>query len=85
MATINFDDPRLAGNRSKKSRFAVEWPTLALAVFIYTSWFTLTYFWASVPYVLLFIAGGWLLAWHGSLQHEVLHGDPKADSPWLVI
>jgi fatty acid desaturase len=76
MATINFDDPRSSVNRLKKSRFTIEWPTLALAAFIYTAWFLLTYFWASIPYVLLFIAGGWLLAWHGSLQHEVLHGHP---------
>jgi len=76
MATIHFDDPRSSVNRPKKSRFAIEWPTFALAVFIYVSWFVLTYFWASIAYVLLFVAGGWLLAWHGSLQHEVLHGHP---------
>jgi fatty acid desaturase len=81
MATINFDDPRSSVNRLKKSRFTIEWPTLALATFIYTAWFLLTYFWASIPYVLLFIAGGWLLAWHGSLQHEVLHGHPTRFPP----
>jgi fatty acid desaturase len=76
MATINFDDPSSTANRSRRSRFAVEWPTLALAVFIYAAWFLLTYFSASLPYIVLFLAGGWLLAWHGSLQHEVLHGHP---------
>lgn len=76
MATIHFDDPSSIAKRQKKSRFAVEWPTLFLAVLIYTAWFLLTYFWASVPYIVLVIAGGWLLAWHGSLQHEVLHGHP---------
>ena len=76
MATINFDDPSSTANRSKRSRFTVEWPTLALAIFIYGSWLLLTYFWAHIPYIGLFIVGGWLLAWHGSLQHEVLHGHP---------
>jgi fatty acid desaturase len=41
----------------------------------------LTYFWASIPTVVLAIAGGWLLAWHGSLQHEVLHGHPTRIRP----
>jgi fatty acid desaturase len=81
MATINFDDPASPANRSRRSRFAVEWPTLVLAVFIYATWFLLTYFWASIPIVVLFIAGGWLLAWHGSLQHEVLHGHPTRIRP----
>lgn len=76
MATNILADRRSTANRSPKSRYAVEWPTLALAIFIYASWFLLTWFWASIPYLLLFVAGGWLLAWHGSLQHEVLHGHP---------
>lgn len=76
MATIHFDDPSSIAKRQKKSRFAVEWPTFLLAVFIYSAWLLLTYFWASLPYIVLLIAGGWLLAWHGSLQHEVLHGHP---------
>lgn len=76
MATIHFDDPSSIAKRTRKSRFSVERPTLALALFIYGSWLLLTYFWASLPYVVLFLAGGWLLAWHGSLQHEVLHGHP---------
>src|SRR6478609_6206751 len=76
MATINFGDPRSTANRSQRSRLAVEWPTLTLAVFIYAAWSLLTFYWASVPYIVFFLAGGWLLAWHGSLQHEVLHGHP---------
>lgn len=76
MATNILADRLATANQSPKSRYAVEWPTLALAIFIYASWFLLTWFWASIPYLLLFVAGGWLLAWHGSLQHEVLHGHP---------
>jgi len=76
MATIHFGEPSPSVKRSKRSRFAVEWPTLFLALFIYSAWLALTYFWAHVPFILLLIAGGWLVAWHGSLQHEVLHGHP---------
>ena len=76
MATIHFDEPSPSVKRRKKSPFTVEWPTLFLAVFIYSAWLALTYFWESVPFILLVLAGGWLVAWHGSLQHEVLHGHP---------
>ena len=54
----------------------VEWPTVALAVLIYAAWLALTYFYQSVPLILLPAFGGLLLAWHGSLQHEVMHGHP---------
>ena len=76
MATIHFDEPSPSVKRNKKSPFTVEWPTLFLALFIYSAWLTLTYFWESVPLILLVLLGGWLVAWHGSLQHEVLHGHP---------
>lgn len=76
MATIHFDEPSPSAKRNRRSRFTVEWPTLLLALFIHISWLLLTWFWQSIPFVLLFLAGGWLVAWHGSLQHEVLHGHP---------
>lgn len=76
MDAIHVDDADTVVRLKKRSRFKVEWPTLLLAIFIYTAWFLLTYYWASIPYIILFVAGGWLLAWHGSLQHEVLHGHP---------
>ena len=55
---------------------ALEWPTIALAVAIYGSWGALTYAHAALPAWLVFPALAWLVAWHGSLQHEVLHGHP---------
>jgi len=30
----------------------------------------------SIPWPLLLLLGGWLLAWQGSLQHETIHGRP---------
>lgn len=53
-----------------------ELPTWGLIVAIYGGWGLLTYFWTALPWPLLLIAGSWLIAWHMSLQHEVLHGHP---------
>ncbi|MBV9740830.1 MAG: fatty acid desaturase [Hyphomicrobiales bacterium] len=53
-----------------------EWPTLLLAATIYGGWLTLTWFQAALPWWILCPCGAWLVAWQGSLQHEVLHGHP---------
>ena len=58
------------------SRTAVEWPTLLVAAVIYGGYGLLTFTYHSLPWWLLLPAGGFLLAWHGSLQHEVVHGHP---------
>ena len=55
---------------------AVEWPTLLLAVLIYGGWLLLTLGHAALPAWLVWPGLAWLVAWHGSLQHEVLHGHP---------
>ncbi len=62
------------GRRSP--RHSVEWPTVVLAVVIYAGWGLLTFFHAIIPWPLLALGGGWFVAWHMSLQHEVLHGHP---------
>jgi fatty acid desaturase len=54
----------------------IEWPTVALAAAIYGGWLAVTWWHAMLPGWLLVIAGGWLVAWHGSLQHETIHGHP---------
>jgi fatty acid desaturase len=74
MSAPHFVEPAALGR--SKSFLSVEWPTLLLALFIYLSWIFLIWFWQSIPFLLLFVAGGWIIAWHGSLQHEVLHGHP---------
>ncbi len=53
-----------------------EAPTLGLAALIYGAWLLLTLFWHELPLSLALAAGAWLLAWHGSLQHEIIHGHP---------
>jgi hypothetical protein len=55
---------------------SIEWPTVALATFIYSSWLALTFLHALLPVWLLVPVGSWLIAWHSSLQHELLHGHP---------
>ncbi len=61
-------------------RHGVEWPTVLLAVAIYGGWGALTAWHAAIPGPLLFAAGGWWIAWHGSLQHETIHGHPTRSS-----
>jgi fatty acid desaturase len=57
-------------------RPAIEWPTIALCLVIYGGWAALTFFHSVIPWPLLALGGGWIVAWHMSLQHEVLHGHP---------
>lgn len=60
---------------------SIDWPTLAVAVAIYTGWIAATAWHASLPTPLLVLIGGWLVAWHGSLQHETIHGHPTGIRP----
>ena len=53
-----------------------EWPTLVVAAVIYGLFAALTLYHAALPWWLLLLAGGYVTAWHGSLQHEVVHGHP---------
>ncbi len=64
------------------SRPTVEWPTMAVVAAIYVGYCVLTLYYQSLPWWLVLPAGGFLLAWHGSLQHEVVHGHPTR-WPWL--
>ncbi len=54
----------------------IEWPTIALAVVIYGSWFLATLFWRDIPWVALTAIGAWIIAWQMNLQHEIIHGHP---------
>lgn len=66
--------PRLRHRR--QVRTTIEWPTLMVAVLIYGGWLALTWWHAALPPPLIVVIGGWLAAWHGSLQHETIHGHP---------
>lgn len=56
----------------------VEWPTVALGLGIYGAWMLLTWAHHRLPAPLVLLLGGALLAWHGSLQHEAVHGHPTS-------
>lgn len=63
-------------------RGQVEWVTVAVAAAIYGGWFVVTAWHSVVPMPLLIVLGAWLIAWHGSLQHETIHGHPTR---WAAI
>lgn len=73
MAATTAPQPHLA---------AWEWPTLVLAATIYGGWIALVAGHAALPLPLACAIGAWLIAWHGSLQHEVIHGHPTRRQ-WL--
>jgi fatty acid desaturase len=54
----------------------VEWPTLLVAAAIYGGFGLVTWYHVLLPWWVLLPLGAYLLAWHGSLQHEVTHGHP---------
>ncbi|WP_085122502.1 fatty acid desaturase [Tistlia consotensis] len=60
----------------------VEWPTVAVAAAIYLGFGLATWFHDRLPPWLLLPIGAYLVAWHSSLQHEVVHGHPTR-LPWL--
>ena len=75
---------RVRGQR--RARPVVEWPTLFVAVTLYGGWLALTFWHAVVPWPVMALAGGWLIAWQGSLQHETIHGHPMPSRRlnWLI-
>ncbi|CAN5173900.1 fatty acid desaturase [soil metagenome] len=68
--------PPGATRPSSEDARRIEWPTLLVAIAIYGAWIALTLAHASVPTPLLAVLGGGIIAWHGSLQHETIHGHP---------
>lgn len=70
---MNFADRSQAGPASRPT---IELPTLAVAILIHAGWLALTWWHALIPLPLLMLGGGVVIAWHGSLQHETIHGHP---------
>ncbi len=59
---------------------AIELPTLLLAVVIYAAWAALTWSATALPAWLVLPLGAFVVAWHGSLQHEAVHNHPTPNS-----
>jgi fatty acid desaturase len=57
----------------------IEWPTVGLAIVIHASFFALTWWHAAIPWYLLMPLGAYVVAWHSSLLHELVHGHPTRD------
>jgi len=62
--------------------YRFEWPTWLLAAAVYGGWLALTYWTTALPWWLVLPASAWIMAWHGSLQHEVIHNHPTR-KPWI--
>ena len=58
------------------SRLKPEWQTILLAVLIYALFGFVTRYYHSLPGWFVFIIGGYVVAWHGSLRHEAVHMHP---------
>lgn len=70
---------------------SVEWRTLAVAVAVYGLWFAVVALHGMTPWPVTVAALGVASAWHGSLQHETIHGHPfrrqrlNAALAWLPV
>jgi fatty acid desaturase len=62
--------------RAGLSRRGVEWPTVGLAIVIYSGWLAVTWFYGTLPLWIFLPLAALLVTWQSSLQHEVLHGHP---------
>lgn len=67
------------GRRAWLDRAGLSWLVAAL---IYTGFGLLTWYWTALPWWLVAPLGAALIAWHGSLQHEAVHGQLAARR-WL--
>ena len=74
MTTTPHVSPAIAGH--VPGRHAVDWPTLGVAVIVYTSYFLLTWNYHALPWWMVWPLGAITVTLHGSLQHEAVHGYP---------
>ena len=54
----------------------IDYPTVAVAILTYIAFGLLTWFNNQLPWWLVLPLGGYIVALHGSLQHEAVHGFP---------
>ncbi|WP_034161056.1 fatty acid desaturase [Sphingomonas sp. ERG5] len=66
----------MAGRQRSRQGGEIDRATLIVAIAIYGGWLAATAWHALIPTPLLILIGAWLIAWHGSLQHETIHGHP---------
>jgi fatty acid desaturase len=56
-------------------------PSWLVAVAVYGGWILVTWFYEALPWWLVLPLGSFLIAWHGSLQHEAVHGQLSPAQP----
>jgi fatty acid desaturase len=79
MSTDTADSVALANSKSAAALVTtgtIDLPTVGLALAIYLSFGLLTWFHHDLPWWLVAPLGGYVIALHGSLQHEAVHGYP---------
>ena len=59
-----------------RRRVRIEWPTVAVALIVHATWLSITLAQDALPFWLLLPLGAFTVAWHSSLQHEIIHGHP---------
>ena len=59
-----------------RQQMRIEWRTAGLAAGLWLTFGLLTWYWQSLGWWLLAPIGAYLVALHGSLQHEAVHGHP---------
>jgi fatty acid desaturase len=62
--------------KSPNPAFHLELPTLAVALGVYGGFLVWSWYFSALPLWLGAACGAVLIAWHGSLQHETIHGHP---------
>lgn len=73
---------KLSGATDLPKVHFIEIQTVVVAVLVYGGWMLLTAFHRAIPLPLLAVLGAIVIAWHGSLQHETIHGHPTR-SRWI--
>ena len=61
---------------SETAGSGVEWRTVAVALAVYGAWLAVLALHGVTPWPVTVAALGLIAAWHGSLQHETIHGHP---------
>src|SRR5690349_14181000 len=57
-------------------------PTWVVGFLVHATWLSLVVCHERIPLPILFVLGGLVVAWHGSLEHETIHGFPSGPR-WL--
>ena len=54
----------------------IEWPTVVIAIAIYAGWLLVISYHESIGGFFSIFSLALFIAWHGALQHEIIHGHP---------